>query len=407
MGIDSILENRKNNQRNKMLSVIRSSEDISRNDVKKITGYSMTTVLSTVDEMIHDGLIYEESCNDARVGRRPVWLRINPEGGYFIGVGFNRSSIYCVTLDFTGKLIYDRGQDIEKGHKSAHKVISLIKEMIHEAVEFLGDKSEKVVGIGLGVPGYSDVNAGLAISYSHIRGWSNIPIQKMIEEEFHTPCYMDNNVNVMIFAYKWLVYHGECEDMLFVSIRTGARVIPIVNNQPVSGAHGFSGELGHVKIKGGSRLCACGRYGCLNSEISDVAIVNKIIDGIRVGRFREICELVNGDMEQVTMAMFADSVKMGHEDSINLLKQIGGFLGDTLSMLVNIFAPRKIVLFGELAEMGDLLLKDVRKRVSRDSIKENSQGLEIVASEFGKNLGAMGAAALVMQKAFEFGEERI
>ena len=79
MEMDSILENRKNYQRNKMLSVIRLHENISRNDVKKITAYSMTTVLSTIDELIQEGLVYEESCNDSRVGRKPVWLRINPE----------------------------------------------------------------------------------------------------------------------------------------------------------------------------------------------------------------------------------------------------------------------------------------------------------------------------------------
>ena len=111
-------------------------------------------------------------------------------------------------------------------------------------------------------------------------------------------------LNVVIFAYKWLVYGGKCEDMLFVSIRTGARVIPIINNQPVRGTCGYSGELGHVKVSGGSRICSCGRYGCLNSEISDVAIVNKIIDGIKVGRFREIAEAVQGDMDKVTMMSF-------------------------------------------------------------------------------------------------------
>ena len=99
MEMDSILENRKNYQRNKMLSVIRLHENISRNDVKKITAYSMTTVLSTIDELIQEGLVYEESCNDSRVGRKPVWLRINPEGGYFLGVEFNRNAIHCVALD--------------------------------------------------------------------------------------------------------------------------------------------------------------------------------------------------------------------------------------------------------------------------------------------------------------------
>ena len=153
-------------------------------------------------------------------------------------------------------------------------------------------------GIGIGIPGYSDANRGIAISYSHLKDWKNIPVKDILEKEFHVTCYMDNNVNVMIFAYKWLVYGGKCEDMLFVSIRTGARVIPIINNQPVRGTCGYSGELGHVKVSGGSRICSCGRYGCLNSEISDVAIVNKIIDGIKVGRFREIAEAVQGDMDK-------------------------------------------------------------------------------------------------------------
>lgn len=407
MGMESILENRKNYQRNKMLSVIRSHENISRNDVKKITSYSMTTVLNTVDELIHEGLVYEEICNDARIGRRPVWLRINPEGGYFLGVGFNRNAIYCVTLDFTGKLIYEAEQDIGLEEKVADTVLGMIKKMIHDAIAFLGEKSQKIIGIGVGVPGYSDINKGIAISYGHLQGWKNIPIKEIIENEFHIPCYMDNNVNVMIYAYKWLIYGGRCEDMLFVSIRTGARVIPIINNQPVCGTHGFSGELGHVKINGGSRICSCGRYGCLNSEISDVAIVNKIIDGIKVGRFREIAEKVQNDLDRITMTTFIDSVRAGHEDSLRLLEQVEGFIADVLSMLVNIFAPKKIILFGELAELGDILLDGVREQVSRDIIKENNNGLKIMASEFGRNLGAMGAAALVIQNAFEFLEEKI
>ena len=312
-----------------------------------------------------------------------------------------------MTLDFTGKLIYEAEQDIGSEEKVADTVLGMIKKMIYDAIAFLGEKSQKIIGIGVGVPGYSDINKGIAISYGHLQGWKNIPIKEIIENEFHIPCYMDNNVNVMIYAYKWLIYGGRCEDMLFVSIRTGARVIPIINNQPVCGTHGFSGELGHVKINGGSRICSCGRYGCLNSEISDVAIVNKIIDGIKVGRFREIAEKVQNDLDRITMTTFIDSVRAGHEDSLRLLEQVEGFIADVLSMLVNIFAPKKIILFGELAELGDILLDGVREQVSRDIIKENNNGLKIMASEFGRNLGAMGAAALVIQNAFEFLEEKI
>lgn len=407
MSFDSILGNRRNYQRNKMLNIIRSHQDVSRNDVKKISAYSMTTVLSTVNEMIRDGLVVEEECEDARVGRKPVWLRINPEGGYFIGIEFNRNRMHGVILNFAGTAIYERTIEIDAMSKNAEKIIIFIKQLVREMLEFLGEKQHKVIGIGIGVPGYSDIKNGIAISYSHLRDWENIHVKQIVEEAFHIPCYMDNNVNVMIYAYKWLVYRGKCADMLFVSIRTGARVMPIINNQPVSSSCGFPGELGHIRIRGGSRLCACGRYGCLNSEISDVAIVNKIIDGMRLGRFREISEMIDGDQQRVTMQVFIESVLKGHADSLKLEKQIAKYLGETLGLMTNIFAPRQVVLYGDLMEIGDMFLQHVKRWVKNDTIKENYKGLEIRASEFGRNLGAMGAASLVMQEAFPFAEENI
>lgn len=407
MGNESIVESRKYYQRNKMLSVMRFHEDVSRYDVKKLTGYSMTTVLNTIDEMIKEGLIYEERCDESRVGRKPIWLRVNPEGGYFIGVEFNGRLMHCVVLDFKGNQIYSQETPIAEKNSRANEVIQMLKDIIRQALDYLGNRQLKVVGIGLGVPGYSSKKEGMAISYNHFKDWDNIPLKQIIEEEFHFPCYMDNNVNVMIFAYKWLVYHGRCEDMLFVSVRTGARVMPIINNTPVSSTYGFPGELGHVKVRGGSRICSCGRYGCLNSEISDFAIVSKIQDGIRVRRYKEILEMVNGDKDAITIATFVDSVIQGHQDSLNLMHQVAGFLGETLSMLVNIFAPRKIVFYGELARIGEPFFEILRKHVWENSIKENNKGLQIMASEFGRNLGAIGAAALVMQEAFDFVEETI
>ncbi len=407
MGSESIMNSRKYYQRNKMLSVIRFQQNVSRYDVKKETAYSMTTVLHTIDEMLNEGLIYEEKCDEARVGRKPVWLRINPEGGYFIGIEFNRRSMHCVILDFAGRVIHSAESPISEKHIDADEVLSLMRQNINQALEMLAGQKGKVVGIGLGVPGYSNKKNGLAISYGHLKGWDNIPLKKMIQDEFGLPCYMENNVNSMIYAYKCLVYHGKCEDMLFVSVRTGARVMPIINNMPVSSVNGFPGELGHVKVGGGSRICSCGRYGCLNTEVSDNAIVSKIRDGIRVQRFLDILDMVDGDLDAITIETFVDSVLAGHEESLGLMRQIAGFIGETLSMLVNIFAPRKIVFYGELARIGEPFLDILRKCVEENAIAENYKGLKIMASEFGRDLGAIGAAALVMQEEFEFVEETI
>ncbi len=407
MNSESILENRKYYQRNKILSVIRFQKNVSRYDIKKSTSYSMTTVLSVIEDMLKEGLIYEEECDEIRVGRKPVWLRLNPQGGYFVGLEFNSRTMHCVILDFTGRIIYTKEREISERNSCAGAIIDMIKGSIRDALESLGGRREKVLGIGLGIPGYSDKHRGVAISYTHLKGWENVPVKQIVEEEFGYPCYMDNNVNGMIYAYKYLVYNGRCEDMLFISIRTGARVMPVINNMPVSSVSGSPGELGHIKVGGGSRLCSCGKYGCLNTEVSDYAIVSKIKDGIRVHRFQRILEMAGGSIGSITIEHFVEAAKAGDADSLELLEQVGGFIGDTIAMLVNIFAPRKIVIYGELARIGEPFLKILRKRVEENSIRENYSGLEIMSSTMGRDLGAVGAAALVMQEEFDFVEETI
>lgn len=118
-------------------------------------------------------------------------------------------------------------------------------------------------------------------------------------------------------------------------------------------------------------------------------------------------EMVHGDLSAITIGTFVDSVLEGHEDSLGLMYQIADFLGETFSMLVNIFAPRKIVFFGELARIGEPFFRILRERVEENSIEQNYKGLEIIASEFGRNLGAIGAASLVLQETFGFAEEII
>ena len=402
-----ILQSRKNNQRNKMLNIIRSHTDVSRANLKYLTHYSMTTVLSTVDEMIKSGYIYEETCNTVRVGRKPVWLRLNPNGGYFIGLEFNRNLMTSIVMNFRCEEIYRDKHEIAANEKNRDSIILLIKEMLHKAIDFLGEEKNKIIGAGIGVPGYIDKETGTALEYKHLAGWTNVPIKKIVEEEFHIPCYMENNVNVMIYAYKWLVYHGKCEDMILVSIRTGARTVIVSDNHPISSPSGYMGELGHIRVRNGSRLCECGRIGCLNSEISDVAIVNKITEGLKIQRFKELAQLIGNDPDKVTMDVFIRSVKEGHSDSLQLLDQSAAFLGETLAVLVNLFAPTKLVLYGSLASIGTPFISPLKKYIKQDAIKVNYDRLDVEVSSFGEFLGAKGAATYVMQEAFPFVEEDI
>ncbi len=400
MSAETLQENRKLQQRNRMLAAIRSGKDVSRADIHKQTAYSMTTVLSTIEDLLADRLILEEECSDVRVGRKPTWLRINARAGFFIGVEFNRNWMHCTIVDFAAQPVYTREYRIDSLHETAEDIVGCLLDALHKAVGFVQEQGEKVFGIGLGVPGYNDVNTGMAIAYNHLRGWKNIPVKKIIEEEFRLPCFMGNNVNVMTYAYKWAAGGGTCPDMLFVSVRTGARVTVITGGVPSLGEGGFPGEIGHIHLKGCSRLCECGRYGCLNSEISDVAIIGKIMDGMRMGRFAKLSDMIDDDPDRVTMEVFAEAVLAGDEDSLHLLRQVAKYFGEVLSMLVNVFAPRQVVLYGTLAEMGEPFMTLLRQRMEKETVRENLARLKIEPSGFGRDLGALGAACLVLDQMF-------
>lgn len=401
---ESILENRKFYKRNKILNIIRYNDNVSRNDLKKITSYSMTTILSVTDELLKDNLIYEEDCNESRVGRKPSWLRINPAGGYFIGIEFNLNQMHCAMLNFNGETIFEHSLENSKDINS-EELVENICSLIEKAIA--GTNGGKIFGVGIGVPGYFDLVSGIALEYSMIPTWKNIHLKKIIEDRFGLTCHIENNVTVMAFAYKWLKSNEYMDDLIFISIRSGIRMVPVVNNELLLSNKGFAGQLGHIKLPNSNRLCTCGKRGCLNAEACDSAIKSKIIEGALIGKFRQLMELAENDISKVDISTFVESVKLGHEDSLKLLNETAGSLGYAIGMLIDIFAPKKIVLHGKLAKTGDVFIDAVSENVSKNSIKDNFKNLTISPSTFNDNIGALGAAAMVIQREFEFIKENI
>ena len=400
MNREPIVELRKKYKRNHILNIIRYGKEISRFEVKKTSRYSMTTVLDVVDSLLKENLIYEEECGESRVGRKPLWLRINPDGGYFIGVEFNAENMYCVVLNFTGSEIYSKRICLS-GEELSDTILGYIKDNISDALKFLGSRSKKVYGIGIGVPGYVDKENGIGIYYAHLKNWENVKIKDAIEKEFNLKVYIENNVNAMALAYKWFWCDEYYTDFLFVFIRTGVRMSCVLNNTLYFGLNGTAGEIGHIRVQNSNRMCSCGKRGCLDTEVSNRGIRNKLIEGIAMGRFRELTDMAGNDMEKVNIYTFVESVKAGHADSLELLGEIAGYIGDALSTVVNVLNPPKIVLSGEIFKTGRTFMGRVKGEIREKAIFVNYSNLLIKDSIFEDNIGAVGAAALVIQQEFE------
>ncbi len=400
-----IVESRKNLKRNRIISAVRYHENISRHDVKKITGYSMTTVLNIINDLVKQRWLVEEDCITVRAGRRPTWLHICPDGFYSIGVEFNADRMISVVMDFSFAVIYTDETKVSV-EDSKEELIDKIKTAIRNAMDFLGDKKKKVIGIGLGLPGSLDRKNGVGIEYAHLKSWKNIPIKTIIEEEFGFPIFIENNINTMTVAYRWDKYQEKADDFVFISLRYGIRMGMVINNRLFIG-DGNAGEIGHIKLVNGTRFCSCGKRGCLDTEASFIGIRNKVIERMQSGRFPDIKKKINGDVEQISMQMFVDSVMSRNEDAQELLAETANYLGQSLAMVLGTINPRRLIIASESGLGGKIfseLLFATLKDYAPDSLMSH---FHVDCIKVSKNLGAAGAAMLVMENELQVIEEDI
>ena len=395
----NLVTQRKEQKRNQILGLIRHSrQPLSRFDIKKLTTYSMTTVINTIQELIQQDLLIEDACSENnRMGRKPVFLHLNPSGGYFIGIEFNIQKMHCVILDFAGNVIFSEFSDTSS-FTLTREFIDQIELHIEHCFSHLHTSGEKVLGIGIGLPGYIDMEKGIAIHYAYIKDWLNVPIIKILEKKFSIPCFIGNNISSMCLAFKWFGQYRQADDFVFVSVRTGARSIFFVNGEPYLGKNCSSGEIGHIKLTGCHKLCDCGQAGCLNTEVSDVAIYNKILEKMEAGRFSHISFSKDKKDSSLAVELLIQEALDGNQDAVSLIHETAALLGQALAQVVNLIAPPDIIISNKLCKAGDLFLSPLKESLKKYSIEENFNNVCLIPSPYGDNIGAIGAAALSLEE---------
>ena len=395
---------RKNNTRNRILHIIRTWKKVSKVDIKRISKYSMVTVLDTIEALLEKELIfYAEKVNSKKSGRRPTHISINPEGGYFLGLSFNAAELSMVLLDYCGEALDFTCLAFDQKKLSAQYVLEIIYSKLDDILKRHSAIRSKIIGIGIGAPGYTDEERGICMFYPHIKNWQSIPLQNLLAERIpDIPIYMENNTNSMLLAYRWLIPGSTRGTLVLISIRSGIKMSCVIDSMLYKGKNYTSGEIGHIKVSGGSRYCPCGKKGCLESEISEKAIIIKILEGIRANRFTELWKGAGFDKNNVNMDLFIRSVKNGDADSFALLDEVCSYLGDSITQLVNILNPSRVVLNTSLCKLGDLFFDRIKHIVWEQGVYLALDGLSLEPVAFGEKSAAIGAAAIVMERELNF-----
>lgn len=406
MGKSENIEMRKRQYRNRILSIVRNNENVSRFDIKKMTRYSMTTTLNIIDEMISEGYLVESGIGESTGGRKPIWLKIRPDGAYFLGVEFYAQNISAVILDLTGKIVYTHHLMVPIEMNTSINMIMLIKQEIRIMINSL-EKQARIMGIGIGTPGYMDVQKGISLNYTYIENWENVNLRQLIEEEFQINTYIENSINVMALAYEWLEFGGYTKSLTYMCVRAGVRMSNIINGRLLEGRQNAAGEIDHYQIANSNKMCYCGQRGCLVNEISEGAILSKIFEGIQQGRYGVLKEIINGDYSLLIMDNVKEAYKKEDMDVKMLFDETARYIGDVLASAVMFYDPEKIVISHEMAKCDiESFIEKVKSSIEKRCLRHNVSNMNIEVNRYGKNIGAIGAATLVMQNEIGYIEER-
>ena len=388
---------RKINTKNRILYLIRTEEKISKSKLQQQTGYSMTTILSTINELLEAGLISFAEKGMTPTGRKPLYITLNPEGGYFVGISFTALNMSGAVLNYCGEIVHFFQVSLSEANLSVEYVLENLTKNLLEMLEKIQDKKDRIIGIGIGVPGYYDEDDNISIFYPHIPNWRNVDLTKYLKSIVpDIKIYIEHNTNGMALAYNWLrpEYRGLC--YIIITITSGIRMACVFNNVLYKGKNFTAGEIGHIRVNGGRRYCRCGKTGCLESEVSESAIQERILEGLRANRFAWVWEAAERKYKNITTDLFIKGVIAQDADCLALFDELCSFLGESITQLLNILNPDKVILSSKLCQLGDHFLSRLYKYVEENAVFVALKNFSLETTDFGETLAAVGAASIVM-----------
>jgi predicted NBD/HSP70 family sugar kinase len=359
----------------------------------KETDFSIPTVTKIISELIEVGIVSETGKVDTAGGRRPSQYGINPNACYYLGVEVKRNSISIGIQDFNNNFV-QLSENISYTLENTRESLSSLCSIINQFVDNSGVPRDKVIGACINLSGRINSRKGFSYSYFF---FEEKPLSEIIESQIHIKTFLENDTRAMTYGeYNCGVVKNE-KDVIFVNMGWGVGIGIISNGKLYYGKSGYSGEFGHSPVFDNEIICHCGKKGCLETEVSGIALERKFKKALENGS----TSILSGKKanEDITIDDILTAIKENEDTlGIEIIEEIGSKMGRYLSLLINIFNPELVVLGGALAETGMYLLLPIRTNIHKYSLSLVSLDMELKTSTLGSRAGVIGACYILRDK---------
>lgn len=388
----NVVELKNNFQKRKIIKNLFLYGAMTNTDLGQFVKLSTPKIISLLSELKAEGLVEELGQGNSSGGRRPNLYGNKEDAFYIIGISIN---IYKTSVSIFNaknqKVTDDQILTLTISHGTS--IIDPIVDFTENVIREKQIPREKILGIGIEMPGMVDSETGINKTYMV----SGQPVAEVFREKFGMEVLIENDAKTRAFAeLRFGLAHGR-KNILAIHLDWGIGLGIIVNGKLYKGRDGFAGEFGHLPMVDNGILCKCGKQGCLETIASGTAIARMAKEGMETGRSTFLGELSDHDQENNEIRKVVQAATMGDQYSISILANVGHWLGKGLAYLIQIFNPELIILGGRMSEANQFILPPIQQSIQIFCNPELGNEIEIKVSELGSKAGIQGVAALFLE----------
>ncbi len=384
-------------RKNRILSALRDCDSLTYTEIANITRFSLPMVSKLVGELIGEGFVVRTDQRQSKVGRPANLVRLNPEAAYILGIDIGRTVTNMVLLN----LMQERVGELSLptvNVQNQDELIDTLDDEISQIISKAGISYDKILGIGIAVPGL--VNSETGFSYTYLN-FGDIPTSIIFEQRFRKPVIIENDVNAMALGELWFGKAKNVRNAACINLGWGIGMGLILNGELYRGSAGFAGEFGHMTVIENGQLCTCGKRGCLETVASGRAIGEIARKQLSEGSTSQLTEIAATSPDKIDEALIVEYAKKGDQFSIELLENAANYIGKSLAELINLLNLELIILGGRGSRGGEIILYPIHSATVRHSLADLNKNVRIRCSELGDYGGCLGAATLITKQIFD------
>src|SRR5581483_4355335 len=264
---------------------------------------------------------------------------------------------------------------------SRSQSLDLAYELVRQSVHQAQIRSDRLLGIGMGIAAPVDSATGAVQSEGILPGWHGIRPAEEMQGRLGLPVQVDNDANLGALGEREFGCGQGVRNMIYIRLSTGVGAGLILDGRPFAGSTGIAGEIGHFRHRDDGVICRCGNRGCLETVASPAAVA---------------ALLARSRKEPVSVRSVLELVAAGDRGAQRAVIDAGAAVGRGIASSVNLLNPDLVAVGGDLAAAGEVLLEPIREAIQRHAVSPAATAVRVQRGALGDRAEVLGAAALIL-----------